>query len=270
MEKAVILARGMGTRMRNPDVHARMTHGQEAAADTGIKAMIPVGRPFLDHVISALADAGFKKVCLVIGPEAGFDSIKDYYRSIETRRVAISFAVQEEPRGTADAVAAARSFAGTDGFAVINSDNYYPPEALTMLRGLDSCGTIAFERKALVEFGNIPPERVAKFAILEPDEGFFLKRIIEKPSGETIESIPGDIYISMNCWKFSPSIFEACRLIGPSVRGEYEIASAVEYAMNNMGERFGMIPVRLGVLDMTGRSDIEAVDSLLRHKPVYL
>ena len=33
---------------------------QAKAADSGVKAMISVGRPFLDHVISALADAGFR------------------------------------------------------------------------------------------------------------------------------------------------------------------------------------------------------------------
>lgn len=46
---------------------------QSRAADAGVKAMISVGRPFLDHVISALADAGFTDVCLVIGPEHDID-----------------------------------------------------------------------------------------------------------------------------------------------------------------------------------------------------
>jgi len=57
IEKAVILARGLGTRMRKADSAARLDPTQAAAADTGIKAMIPVGRPFLDYVLSALADA---------------------------------------------------------------------------------------------------------------------------------------------------------------------------------------------------------------------
>jgi dTDP-glucose pyrophosphorylase len=270
MEKSVILARGLGTRMRNADSSAGVKPEQDSAADTGIKAMIPIGRPFLDYVISALADAGFKEVCLVIGPGKEFSPLRDYYDSIKTQRVTIDYAIQEKPEGTADAVAAASEFAGNDEFAVINSDNYYPAEALSILRKIDSCGTIAFERNTLAECGNIPFERISKYALMEPDDRFFLKRIIEKPSGEYISSLAGDVYVSMNCWRFSRSIFEACRSIKPSVRGEYEIASAVEYAMNNLGEKFRMIPVRMGVLDMTGRSDIKSVDSILRDRDVNL
>ncbi len=270
MEKAVILARGLGTRMRNRDNNAGITPEQNHVADTGIKAMIPIGRPFLDYVITALADAGFSKVCLVIGPGEDFDPIRDYYTCMKTGRVTISFAVQEKPQGTADAVSAAAGFAGDDAFAVINSDNYYPAEALRLIREINSCATVAFDGKALSELGNIPAERVSKNALLEPDDELYLKRIVEKPSEELIQKNAGSIYISMNCWRFSRSIFDACRSIKPSVRGEYEIASAVEYAMNNLNEKFRMIPVRLGVLDMTGRSDIKSVDTFLRHKEVVL
>jgi|WetSurMetagenome_2_1015567.scaffolds.fasta_scaffold25116_2 dTDP-glucose pyrophosphorylase len=270
MEKAVILARGLGTRMKNRDNNAGVSPEQNHAADSGIKAMIPIGRPFLDYVISSLADAGYKKICLVIGPGAEFDPIRDYYSSIKPKRVTISFAEQKKPEGTADAVAAATGFAGDDEFAVINSDNYYPAEALAALRETDSCATVAFDGKALVESGNIPEERISKYALLEPDDDFFLKRIIEKPSEEFMKKHAGRMYISMNCWRFSRSIFEACRSIEPSVRGEYEIASAVEYAISYLNEKFRMIPVSLGVLDMTGRSDIRSVESFLRHKEVSL
>src|SRR5688500_18497011 len=61
--KAVILARVLGTRMRAPDGAAALAADQAAAADTGVKAMIPVGRPFLDYVLSGLADAGFTRGC---------------------------------------------------------------------------------------------------------------------------------------------------------------------------------------------------------------
>ena len=69
--KAVILARGLGTRMRQADAGAALDSGQAQVADRGIKAMIPVGRPFLDFVLSGLADAGFEEIGLVIGAEHG-------------------------------------------------------------------------------------------------------------------------------------------------------------------------------------------------------
>jgi len=102
---------------------ARLDPAQEAAAVTGLKAMISFGRPFLDYVLNALADAGLKEVCLVIGPEHG--EVRDYYtRTAPPRRLRVVFAIQEEPRGTADAVLAAEEFTAGEEFLVINSDNY--------------------------------------------------------------------------------------------------------------------------------------------------
>ena len=124
MEKAVILARGLGTRMRKEDNSAPVNRDQAKLADKGIKALIPIDRPFLDYVLHNLAEAGYKKVCLVIGPE--HDQIREYYGGLSCQRITIDFAVQVEPRGTADAVAAAEQFAGDDPFLVINSCKLSP------------------------------------------------------------------------------------------------------------------------------------------------
>src|SRR5699024_11517941 len=93
-------------------------------AASGVKALIDVGRPFLDYVISALADVGVTEICLVIGPE--HDVLREYAAATSGGRVTVTTAVKDEPRGTADAVAAARGFAGGRRIIVINSDNYYP------------------------------------------------------------------------------------------------------------------------------------------------
>jgi dTDP-glucose pyrophosphorylase len=66
---AAILARGLGSRMRRSDAGVALDAAQEATADAGLKGMIPIDRPFLDYVISALADAGITTVVLVIGPD---------------------------------------------------------------------------------------------------------------------------------------------------------------------------------------------------------
>ena len=67
--KALVLARGKGTRMQRAAPDAAADPGQSRIADTGLKAMIPFRRPFLDYILSALADAGCLDVCLIIGPE---------------------------------------------------------------------------------------------------------------------------------------------------------------------------------------------------------
>ena len=66
---AVILARGLGTRMRAASSGSSLDAKAAAVADTGVKALIPIGRPFLDHVLHDLAEAGVREAVLVIGPE---------------------------------------------------------------------------------------------------------------------------------------------------------------------------------------------------------
>ena len=95
--KAVVLARGLGTRMKAADDGAALSADQAAAADTGVKSLVPVSedRPFLDYILSALADAGCTEICLVIGPE--HDLIRRRYTSmVPPRRFRIARPVHED------------------------------------------------------------------------------------------------------------------------------------------------------------------------------
>jgi dTDP-glucose pyrophosphorylase len=256
LTKAVVLARGLGTRMRRAAPTA-IDEAQARAADAGVKGMIPIGRPFLDFVLSALADAGFGDVCLVIGPE--HDVIRDYYtRVVIPSRLRVSFAVQEQPLGTANAVAAAERFAAGGPFLVINSDNYYPAHVFDALRRLDGAGLAGFDRAALVREGNVDDDRVSRYAVLQVSADGLLSGIIEKPGADTWRRTGPHALISVNCWRFGPAIFDAARAIAPSPRGEYEIADAVKAAML-AGERFSVVPVEAGVLDLSRRGDIPLV-----------
>jgi len=258
MDKAVILARGLGTRMKRADAQAPLDALQEAAAETGVKALIPVGRPFLDYVLSALADAGHRRVCLVVAPD--HQALRDYYQErVRPRRLSIEFAVQEHPRGTADAVAAAESFAADDPFLVVNSDNYYPVEALARLRHEDGFAVALFERESMLSGSNIPAERIREFAVGKIDARGCLQEIIEKPDPAALASMPQPLWLSMNCWRFGPAIFQACRAIRPSRRGELELPDAVQYTIDQLGHPFRVVGVRAPVLDLTSRRDVAAV-----------
>jgi glucose-1-phosphate thymidylyltransferase len=262
IQKAVILARGLGTRMRRADPGAVADPEQARMADAGIKAMIPIGRPFLDYVISSLADAGYTRVCLVIGPEHGI--VRDYYtKTVHPTRVSVEFAIQQEARGTADAVASTAPFAGDDVFLVLNSDNYYPVDALAALRALGAPGLLAFDRDDLVRTSNIEPERIRHYAILDLDEAGFLRRIVEKPDETFVASRVPPVIVSMNCWAFGPAIFTACRSIAPSARGELELPDAVNYAITQLGERLATVPAVGPVLDLSRRGDIASVKAAL-------
>lgn len=275
MDKLVVLARGLGTRMRRSENNAAVDGRQAAVADTGIKAMIPIdvgngnasgthssARPFLDYVVSTAADAGFRRVCLVIGPEQ--EAIRTYYcGEASPKRLFFDFALQPEAKGTADAVAAAEAFAGNDPFVVINSDNYYPIEALRALRDQSGCAVALFERDAMLAGSNVPAERIQRFAVAKIDAQGRLQQILEKPDEATVAALPKPLWVSMNCWRFGPSIFQACRAIKPSPRGEFELTDAVQYAVSTLGEPFQAVTIRSPVLDMTSRGDIAAVAALL-------
>lgn len=258
--KAVILARGLGTRMRRDDAAAGLDPRQAATAAAGLKVLMPLaGRPFVHYVLSALADAGYDEICLVIGPDR--PAVREHFeRDVTPKRIRIAFAIQDQPRGTADAVLAAEAFAGPDRFLVINSDNYYPLEAYRGLREAGGAGIAGFWRRALVSEGNLLPDRVAGFPIVERDAAGYASRLVEP--GETALKPDDDALISMNCWMFTPRIFAACRAIPPSANGELEIQAAVRHAMRE-GERFRVLAFRAPVLDLTARGDVAYVTGRL-------
>jgi len=263
--QAVILARGLGTRMRREAEGggAALSDDQRRAAAQGAKGMMPLGtRPFLDYVLSALADAGIRDVTLVVAPE--HESIREHFeRTHVPARVRLRYAVQAEPRGTADAVLSVRGVVDDAPFLVLNSDNYYPVAAFRDLAALGGAGLVAFEAETLVREGGLEPERVFKYALLDIDDAGFLRAVREKPSADDPLAQRDERWVSMNLWSFTPVIFEACARVRPSARGELEIQDAVTIAMHDLGERFGVVRMRAGVLDMSSRADIAFVASQL-------
>ena len=258
----------MGTRMIKANGHAHLDAKQSAVADSGVKAMIPIDRPFLDYVLSVVAQAGYQKICLVIGP--AHHELRDYYENqLKTNRLAISFAIQQKALGTADAVLAAEQFTAGEDFIVINSDNYYPLEALSKLRQLNGPGTALFDRQSMFKGSNIPAERLAAFSVVKI-QGDYMQEIIEKPDPQVLEALPDPVYLSMNCWRFTSKIFKACRAITPSIRGELEIPDAVQYAIDKLDERFEVVPVKGAVLDLSYRSDVGPVAKKLAGVQVKL
>ncbi|MCS6711712.1 nucleotidyltransferase family protein [Brachybacterium sp. EF45031] len=253
--------------MRRADDSAQLDAKQAEVANSGVKAMIDVGRPFLDYVLSVLADAGIEEVCLVIGPE--HDILRDYAARTSGGRLTVTTAVQETPRGTADAVSAARDFAGDDRVVVLNSDNYYPLPALEALVAAPGSALVGFDRTALVEGSNIPADRIRAFAVVAQDAEGHLTDIVEKPDEETLAAYGEAAPVSMNCWMFTPSIFEAAARVEPSPRGELEIIDAVRLA-RDAGEVFTVVPAAVGVLDMSSRGDISAVQEALQGVEVRL
>ncbi len=253
---AVILARGLGTRLRAlPEQGGALDPQASAIAATGVKALLPdaVGRPFLDHVLTDLADAGVREVILVIGPE--HTAVRQTYAT-PLRRLTMDFAIQEQPRGTADAVLAAAKLIGDREFLVLNSDNRYPVAALRELVAHEGPAVIGFHRAGLIA-GGLPATRLAGFAVIDVVDGE-LVGLCEKPSIADLEAHGKDTLLSLNCWRFDHHIFKACSMIDRSPRGEFELPTAV-MASRALGCRYTVIAHHGAVLDLSRRDDLAAV-----------
>ena len=255
-----MLARGLGSRMRAPDPGVQLTAAQARAADAGLKAMMPVnGRPFLDFVLSSLADAGIRDAALVVAPEHG--ELQHHYGThARPSRLHLTFVVQQEALGTAHAVLAAETWADGLPFLTVNGDNLYPPDALGGLVALDAPGLCAFDANELVRSGNIPPARIGAFAVVRVNDEGFLTRIVEKPGAGT--GAHGNL-VSMNCWRFDARIFPACRDVPRSARGEFELPEAVGLALQR-DVPFKVLRAAGPVLDLSKRGDAAEVDRRLR------
>ncbi len=265
--KALVLARGLGSRMRAGAGDAALDPAQAAAADAGHKAMMPFGsaqgRPFLDHVLHSLADAGVRDIGLVVGPE--HTQMREYYGALETRRVSIALVTQELPLGTADAVASAEAWAGRDPFLALNGDNLYPAEALARMAAGTTPAVAGFRRDGLA----LADERVAAFALIGRAENGRLARIVEKPGERAVSAAGPGALVSMNLWRFDARIFEACRQVPLSVRGERELPQAVSLALAG-AMPFDIIDVSGEVLDLSRRSDVATVARRLEGAQVDL
>ena len=203
-ERAVILARGLGTRMRQatdgdvsrPDqARGRRDRRQGDDADAGPRRDAPGlvaarSRPFLDYILSALADAGYTDVCLVVAPD--HEAMARHYAGAGRRAGCGSPSPSRTSRiGTANAVAAAEAWTGDDPFLVINGDNYYAVRTLASLVGRAGAATALYPgRDAAWRGATSRAERIRAFALGVVEDGR-LARIVEKPTPEQAAALGG-------------------------------------------------------------------------------
>jgi dTDP-glucose pyrophosphorylase len=213
--KAIILAAGKGTRMRE------LT--QEIP-----KPMLPVqGKPILEHIVQGLVLAGIRDIFFVTGFRA--ETIENHFGNGSKWKARMAFGRQVVQDGTGKAPELAREFVGVSPFILTYGDILVKPETYQHL--IHRYNEDYFSGVITVTRG----EDVSKGGLNFFDEQFCLKRLVEKPSPEQIQNLRAEGWLKPNepAWYnagiyiFKPSLFEFTSRLQKSPRGEYELTDAV-------------------------------------------
>lgn len=201
IEKAVILAAGRGTRMR--ELTAQLP-----------KPMIEVrGKPVLRHIVEGLRDARIAELLLVVGYRA--DAVRDFFGDGSRYDIAIHYKTQTVQDGTGRVVELAQDFVDNRPFILAYGDilvdraNYkrmveLPDDVeaiLTVTRGED----------------------VSKGGAVFVDDEMNLVDLREKPKPDE----PTSPWYNAGLYAFRPGIFDFTAKLKPSPRGEYELTDAI-------------------------------------------
>ena len=205
IQKAVILAAGRGTRMRE-------------LTDELPKPMIEVrGKPVLQHIVEGLRDAGIRDCLVVVGYRA--DAVQDFFGDGSRYNVAIQYKTQTVQDGTGRVVELAHDFVTDRPFILAYGDILVDPENYKRVVNLSD----DVDAMLSVTRG----EDVSKGGAVFVNEQMELVDIREKSERWSDLSQGAMPFYNAGLYAFRPSIFAFTAKLKPSPRGEYELTDAI-------------------------------------------
>jgi len=201
VNKAVLLAAGRGTRMRE-------------LTEALPKPMLQVrGKPVLQHIVEGLRDAGLTDFLIVVGWRA--EVVKEFFGDGSKLSVRIEYATQTVQDGTGKVVELARRFTANDPFILSYGDILVAPENYPRI-----CAALA-EAEAVVSVKR--SDDVSQGGAVFVNGQFELVDLREKPKpGE-----PTSPWYNAGVYAFRSSIFDYIATLERSPRGEYELTDAI-------------------------------------------